>query len=177
MSVEVEAFLKANGYKRGPWERSMVELVRAANVATGKFRGGIGVDTAVFGTEEFITAKAGASMENVRDMLKSTADEMIEAKMAMQAVADEMGDVGSKLGEKLVGQIKELRASRMAVVSEVRDAISAMKDVRKFFLDDDHEKEIARMERFVSLCREIRALKDDGTFDAVCDSALRLAVK
>jgi hypothetical protein len=75
----------------------------------------------------------------------------------------------------LMKQAQDLRSARMTVVSEVQQALGAMRDVRKFFLESDYETEMARLERFVKVCRELQALKDDGVLDAVCDSSLRLS--
>jgi len=52
-----------------------------------------------------------------------------------------------------------------------------LRDIRKFFLESDYKTEVERLERFVSLCREIKALKESGLFDAVCDTAIRMSVQ
>ena len=64
----------------------------------------------------------------------------------------------------------------MTVVNEIRESLSALRDIRKFFLDPEHEKEMVRLEQFVALCRELQALKQSGVLDAVSDTIIRLGL-
>jgi hypothetical protein len=52
-----------------------------------------------------------------------------------------------------------------------------LKGVREYFLEKDYEREMARLNDFVTLCKSIKALKDAGILDAVADLAIRLAVQ
>ena len=58
----------------------------------------------------------------------------------------------------------------MTIVSEVKQSLNVLKDVRKFFIEKDYETEMQNLERFINLCKEIKQLKEDGIFDAVCDA-------
>ena len=65
----------------------------------------------------------------------------------------------------------------MTAVQEIQATLAMMKDIRKFFLDSDHSEEINRLRDFVGLCNELKALKENGTIDAISDTILKLSVK
>lgn len=127
-------------------------------------------------SEDGLAITTGVIMENTAGMLGAVAKEVEASKETLSGLVLEVQKLDEEITPALLKQIKELRSSRMAIVAEVRDALTAMRDIRKFFLEADFETEMARLERFVRLCSDIRALKADGTFDAVIDSSLRLAV-
>jgi hypothetical protein len=115
-------------------------------------------------------------METVTTLIDVANAEATKSKEILQGLANDVTALHDIIGPALINQIKELRSSRMAVVAEVRDSLAAMKEIRTFFLESTYEVEVARLERLVALCKEVKALKDSGVFDAVLDSALRLAV-
>jgi negative regulator of replication initiation len=78
---------------------------------------------------------------------------------------------------ELMKMIKDIRSSRMTATTEIKQSLVELRDIRKFFLETDYEEEMKRLERFVNLCKEIRQLKADGTFDSICESALKLSMK
>jgi hypothetical protein len=53
--------------------------------------------------------------------------------------------------------------------------MTALGDVRQFFLEDDYKKEIARLHEFIDLCERLKALKEEGLLDAVSDIILKLS--
>ena len=116
-------------------------------------------------------------MEDTARMLEATNRQLVEAKETMQSLVNELGSAADVIGPSLMKHVQELRSARMTVTAEVRESLTALRDLRRFFLESDYESEMVRLERFVKLCREIQVLKADGVFDAVCESALRLAVK
>ena len=118
----------------------------------------------------------GLYMEKTVEQLKLINEEVLASKKIIQDVFNEMAAVGNQLNPLFRDQIAALRASRMSAVSEVQATLSAMKDIRKFFLESDYEKEIKRLGEFVALCKELKALKEDGTLDALCDVTLKLAL-
>jgi hypothetical protein len=115
-------------------------------------------------------------MEDIAHGLQAINAEVRASKEILQQLKNEVDAVYEVVGPSLMRQAQELRAARMTAVSEVRDSLAALRDVRRFFLESDYETEIARLERFVKVCREIQELKASGVFDAVCDAALKLAV-
>jgi hypothetical protein len=64
----------------------------------------------------------------------------------------------------------------MAVTGEARETLKALGDVRSFLADPAHAAELQRMREVIELCKKLKDIKQDGSLDAVCDSALRLAV-
>lgn len=118
----------------------------------------------------------GSWMEQTADMLKAINIEVQQSKETLQSLANEVRAVHDIVGPQLLQQATALRTARMTVVSEIRESLAAMQDVRRFFLEPDHAVQVERLERFVRLCRDLQELKADGVFDAVCDSALRLAI-
>lgn len=71
--------------------------------------------------------------------------------------------------------LENIRITRVAISHESKTLLSDCADVRKFFIGDDHEKEISRLREFIELCERLRALKQDGTLDKVADTILKLA--
>ena len=112
----------------------------------------------------------------VDKMLETTNKEMETAKRVLQELANEVTALADIVQPALEKQIASLRSARMATVNEIQ-SLTAMRDIRKFFLEADYAVEMERLERFVRLCRDLQELKASGVFDAVCDTALRLAIK
>lgn len=125
----------------------------------------------------FELVRAGAQVEDTQAILEELNRQLEETKSKMQALVNDIHVLAEVVEPRLMEHVREVRSTRQTVVSEIAQMLSSLRDIRKFFLEDDFEVEIGRLERFVRLCREIRQLKQDGTFDAVCDSSLRLAVK
>ena len=71
--------------------------------------------------------------------------------------------------------LESIRQTRVAISFESRQLLTDCGDVRKFFLSDDHEKEIAKLREFIELCERLRSLKNDGTLDKIADTILKLA--
>jgi hypothetical protein len=72
-------------------------------------------------------------------------------------------------------ELLHIRETRMALESETRQLMSALKEVRTFFMDKDYELERARLAEFISLCERLKALKDNGFLDSVADTILKLS--
>jgi hypothetical protein len=119
----------------------------------------------------------GKIMEDTKSLLMVVNDDVKASKMVLEELANDVRALADIVHPLLVEHVKVLRSSRMAAVAEVRDSIAALREVRTFFLESNYEKEMQRLERFVAVCREIQQLKSSGVFDAVCDSAIRMAVK
>lgn len=74
-------------------------------------------------------------------------------------------------------RLTEFRQVRMSTETEIHRVMTDLKDVRKFFMSEDHDKEVARLKEFVELCERLKALKESGFLDKVSDTILRLEVK
>ena len=70
--------------------------------------------------------------------------------------------------------MESIRQTRVAIGIESKLLLSECGDVRKFFLSETHEQEIAKLREFVELAERLRALKTDGTLDRLADTILKL---
>lgn len=118
----------------------------------------------------------GGFMEDTVMLLREVTKQAEESRKVLEDLSNQVAVIYDVLKPILLKQLSDLRNQRIGMVSEYRDILNAGKDLRNFFLESDYKEEIERLERFVSLCREIKSLKADGTFDAICDSAIRLAI-
>lgn len=76
---------------------------------------------------------------------------------------------------ELIGKhLALLREKRYAIDTETRLIMTQLKEVRQFFLDESHDKEVDRLREFVDLCERLKTLKDSGFLDVVADTILRL---
>lgn len=131
----------------------------------------------LYATSKFdLALLTGVHMEQTLEQMQMINEEIVESKKVLQSVYNEFTSVTSQLNPLFRQQIATIRDARMATVSEIQIALVAMRDIRKFFLETDYEKEMKRLSEFVELCKEMKRLKEEGIFDALCDTALKLAV-
>lgn len=71
--------------------------------------------------------------------------------------------------------IETFRSMRMTTTTEVAAMIKPLEDLRKFFLGDDHQKEMERLKEFVDVCERLEKLKKSGFLDTVADTMLKLS--
>jgi hypothetical protein len=71
--------------------------------------------------------------------------------------------------------LKDVRMLRQAIGSETAQLMAAVKDVRKFFLENEYVEEMSRLKEFVAVCERLESLHNRGTLDAVADVILKLA--
>ena len=116
------------------------------------------------------------SITEVADQIKAINKETGESANILKRVYNEVNTTFEILEPKLVEVVQKIRSSRMAVTSELRQSLSIMQDVRRFFLESDHKKEMERLENFVALAERMKHLIDDGTMDAITDVVLKLSV-
>lgn len=122
-------------------------------------------------------AIVGLKMAEADQLLKAVRDEVEESKKTLQSLSNEVSAVYDSVAPALLQQAQALRSARMTIVGELHDSLTVLRDVRRFFLESDYATEMERLERFIRVCKEIQALQQAGVFEAVCESALRLAVK
>lgn len=67
-----------------------------------------------------------------------------------------------------------VREQRIALGSETRLLMGALKEVRQFFLDSTYETEIQRLHEFIDVCERLKAMKDSGFLDNIADTILKL---
>ena len=137
----------------------------------------IGGETAFRMDWKVNTFYVGKTMEETAILLKAINAEVEESKKTLEDLNNKIHSLSEVVQPALVEHIKQLRANRMSCVNEIREFIGSLTEIRKFFLESDYEREVERLERFVSLCKELKALRDDGTLEAVSNTAIRLAIK
>lgn len=70
----------------------------------------------------------------------------------------------------------DIKQTRVAIEWESKALLSACKDVRQFFMDPQHAAEVERLKEFVAVVERLKALKADGTLDAIADTILKLGM-
>ena len=110
-------------------------------------------------------------------MLEQTNREIEQSKKLLQELANEVVTLADIVQPALDKQIQALRSARMSTVLEIRESLSALRDIRKFFLEEDYEREMGRLERFVGVCRELQKLKREGVLDSVAETAIRMGLQ
>ena len=116
-------------------------------------------------------------METDVALIKAAEIELKEAKKSLEDLYNKTKSVQDAVIPELAKLIKEIRSVRMTVTSEISSMLKDMTDIRKFFLDSSYKEEMERLKNFVNICQEIKKLKQDGTFDAICESAIKMAIK
>lgn len=77
--------------------------------------------------------------------------------------------------EELPKHTEKLRAWRMMVEREKDMSLKALRELRQFFLESEHEREMMRLNEFVSMAERLAKLAKDGTLEKVADVMLKLA--
>lgn len=142
----------------------------------GLFRDGAAYAMNVLDSNESLIGAGGMTMETVDAMMKKINEEVGESSKLLKKAVNEMKATYDILMPDMVKMVKDIRSSRMTVTMELKQSLTIMKDVRKFFLDSDYKTEMERLEKFVLLGERMQRLLKDGTMDAVCDIILKLSI-
>lgn len=130
-------------------------------------------------SDRLLTHQVAKGMIKVSDRLKDQTIDLAvrleEAEAYLDVHTDYVKESWVEVNKAAAKVLEDLRLTRMAIGNEAERVVKDLSDVRKFFLADEHEKEIARLKEFIELCERIRALKNDGTLDKVADTILKLA--
>lgn len=178
-SEQRDAWLIKHGCKDSPANKLLGHYVRNAQVGNaspeaGRNSGGqIGF---MFGWQ-VNPLVIGKTMEQTAQIIDVANASARESKKILEQLKDDVASLADVIQPQMTAHVEKLRTHRMAVVSELSLSLGAMREVRKFFLESDYATEIDRLERFVSVCRELQALKETGVLDAVADIAIRLAIQ
>jgi hypothetical protein len=119
--------------------------------------------------------KGGHFLEKIDESIKLTAEELEISQRSLEAAVNKIQAILQIVTPQLEEEIRSIRATRMSVETECRTLLSALSDVRDFFMGKNYESELQRIERMVALCKELRQLQQDGTLDAISDAILKLA--
>jgi len=141
-------------------------------------------------TNPALVQKGGAEFVNVDKLTESVIERILKSQpQHLQEMAKAALTAREVLRENLrelcSGQesfetksseaLKSIRDIRTAVIGEVHKFSSELRDLRQFFVGPSYEQEITRLKEFVGLCEKIKALKQDGTLDAVADTIIKLS--
>ena len=124
-----------------------------------------------------IVKKGTKLMEQAVNDSESLVSRAKEANEAIDYLATHYRSSWIQFQEEIKESLNSIRSKRAAIEIESKQMLSAFSDVRKFFLDDRHEKETARLADFVDICERLKALKDSGFLDTVADTILRIESK
>jgi hypothetical protein len=129
--------------------------------------------------DAFMDAQVAAAMTKKIDRLRDESIELaIRANEARQWLEWNCSHVENswvnwlELSNKV---LEDIRLARMAIGQESSKLLAECGDVRKFFLSEDHDREITKLREFIELAERLRALKQDGTLDKLADTILKLA--
>jgi hypothetical protein len=119
-----------------------------------------------------------AAMEAVTGAMERLEFYKIQAKQAAETVGKEVLTIQSlalETGTAKKQVIENMRSMRMTTTTEVAAMIKPLEELRKFFLGDDHTKEVQQLREFVDLCERLERLKKSGFLDTVADTMLKLS--
>lgn len=130
--------------------------------------------------EDVIVATTDLREKNAKEAVERTQALLEKAQETYDVIEFLVENIGKPAEEYLVfvkETINRIREQRMALQTETRTLMSALRDVREFFLEDKHEEEVHRLTEFVQLCERLKRLKDSGFLDTVADTMLKLTEK
>ena len=116
------------------------------------------------------------TIEEMNALLRQSNSEVDESVDAMNSAYNKIKAMRDILVPDLHAMTGEIRQSRMATEREMKQTLDWMRTVREFLMEKDYEIEMSRLQRFVSLCKDVQSLKETGMLDAVADLAIKLAV-
>lgn len=118
------------------------------------------------------------SLEMIKDAAERIGIFTAECSKANECLESEFKSTGllvSHAKEMKKEVIETFRSMRMTTTTEVAAMIKPLEDLRKFFLGDDHQKEMDRLKEFVDICERLEKLKKSGFLDTVADTMLKLS--
>jgi hypothetical protein len=116
------------------------------------------------------------TVEELNALLRESNEQSDISLTAITTAYNKIKSISEVLVPDLHKITVDIRQSRQTVEMEMRDALKWLTTVREFFLESKYELEMKRLREFIELCKEIQALKDAGTLDAVADLAVKLAI-
>jgi hypothetical protein len=116
-------------------------------------------------------------MEDAGQLLELANKELEKSKQQIRETAAQISKMSDVTLPILTDQVNHLRSLRMSITRETEATMEALREVSQFFLESHYEEEMQRLQRFIGLCEQLKALKADGTLDALSDTIIRLAYK
>lgn len=108
------------------------------------------------------------------DKTKDLLDKAIDARAAMDDLCDSWKVSWIDFQKTCDDRLRECRMTRSALEFEMRNMMTGFRDIRAFFLDEKHDRQVERLKEFIGLCERLKALKESGFLDTVADTILKL---
>jgi hypothetical protein len=116
----------------------------------------------------------GKSVKKGIDASEEMLEKAREVTAAIEYLSTEIAGPWAEYQLFVKEALGTVRDQRIALGSETRLLMVALKEVRQFFLDQTYETEINRLHEFIDLCERLKALKESGFLDTVADTILKL---
>jgi len=155
----------------GPYDLYEKTLYATANVRQNEFHRDTRISTPIVNT-----LAVTMTIEEMNALLRQSNSEVSESVQALNDAWNKISAMKELLIPQLTDMTKQIQQSRMTTEREMKSTLDWLQTVRKFFLEKDYDTEMTKLQSFISLCKDIQALKDAGTLDAVADLAIKLAV-
>ena len=125
--------------------------------------------------DEYLMAKSLEMVKSAADRIGIFTQEYSKANECLESEFKSTGLMVSHAKEMKKEVIDTFRAMRMTTTTEVAAMVKPLEELRKFFLGEDHQKEVDRLREFVDLCERLEKLKQSGFLDTVADTMLKLS--
>lgn len=119
----------------------------------------------------------GFAMEKATESMAVAKEELLDTREQLQTTLNDITVMCDRIQDMMKDQIEEIRGTRFTLVTETAQMMESLREVRKFFLDSQHQEEIQKLRAFVALCQDLRLFTSDGSLDTIIDSMLKLAVR
>ena len=116
-------------------------------------------------------------MEKAAESMAVAKEELLDTREQLQTTLNDITVMCDRIQDMMKDQIEEIRGTRFTLVTETAQMMESLREVRKFFLDSQHQEEIQKLRAFVALCQDLRVFASDGSLDTIIDSMLKLAVR
>jgi negative regulator of replication initiation len=116
-------------------------------------------------------------MHTVKDGAKQSEELVAKCQDVIAAIdylATQMKGPYTEFRDFAKSALAEVREQRIALGTETRQLMNALKEVRQFFFENDYEEQMRRLREFIDLCERLKTLKEEGFVDALVDTILKL---
>lgn len=98
--------------------------------------------------------------------IELTKGEIDGAREVVRQLANELADVVEVVEPIIADHTKRIRQARMSSLDEMRQIVSAVKELREIMGAGSTEKALVQAERFLRVCRELEEFRIVGFVDA-----------
>lgn len=124
---------------------------------------------------DIIVAKVIAEINKTPQQITPLARAAIDARAVLEENCSQLGATLEDFQARTKLALDTIRQTRFAFVTETTAIMGPLKEVRQFFLGQDWQSQIQRLESFCDLCERLQRLKESGFLDAVADTMIKLA--